>query len=160
MSVPLKGQQIGYNDAFNFYLSQLRITIERAFGALVHRWSILRGPLLMPLPKVAPTIMCLCRLHNFCINANEKNVEKMTVRTAQNIQRRVTLSNNLSGNSTKEYAVTFDENGCPNDLLSHGHHFHDAPRSRKADTSTCPMDLMLDQVKRLNLRRPTVKSRK
>ena len=38
MAVPLKGQQMGYKDAYNFYLSQLRIMIERAFGVLVHRW--------------------------------------------------------------------------------------------------------------------------
>ena len=75
MSVPLKGQQVGANDAYNFYLSQLRITIERACGDLVHHWSILRGPLLFPPPKVAPIIMCLCRLYNFCTNSNESNVK-------------------------------------------------------------------------------------
>ena len=30
-------------DNYNFYLSQVRITIERAFGILVHRWGVLRG---------------------------------------------------------------------------------------------------------------------
>ena len=28
MSVPFKGSQTGYNDTYNFYISQLRITIE------------------------------------------------------------------------------------------------------------------------------------
>ena len=64
MSVPLKGYQTGYNDAYNFYHSQLRINIERAFGAYVHRWAILRSPLVIPTQKVAPLILCLCRLHN------------------------------------------------------------------------------------------------
>ena len=83
----------------------------------------------------------------------------MTVKTDQNIQHRVTFLNNLSGSTTNECAVTFDENGCPTDILGHRHHFHDTPRSRKADTSLCPMDLMIEQVKRLNLRRPTARSR-
>ena len=82
MSVPLKGQQVGYNDAYNFYLSQLQITIKRAFGTLVDCWSILREPLLIPLPKVAPTVMCLCRLHNFCVDNNETISEKMAVNLA------------------------------------------------------------------------------
>ncbi|KAL3767702.1 hypothetical protein ACHAW5_007466 [Stephanodiscus triporus] len=40
MATPLKGFLGGYEDAYNFYLSQLRIMIERAFGVLVHRWAI------------------------------------------------------------------------------------------------------------------------
>ena len=159
MSVPLKGQQINYNDAYNFYLSQLRITIERAFGALVHRWSILRGPLLMPLTKVAPTVMCLCRLHNYCINANESNIEKMTVRSSQNITRNVSFSNHMSGSSSDQVAVSIDENSCPTDLLGHGHHFHDAPTNRRTETTFCPMDGMIEQVKDQNLQRPRVKGR-
>ena len=63
MAVPLKGVQSGYCDAYNFYQSQLRITIERAFGVLVHRWAILRSPLNIPLQKVTALLMCLCRLH-------------------------------------------------------------------------------------------------
>lgn len=160
MSVPLKGQQVGYNDAYNFYLSQLRITIERAFGTLVHRWSILRGPLLVPLPKVAPLVMCLCRLHNFCINNKETAVEKMTVKTAQHLHHCVNFSNKISGSNTDDQAVTIDENGCPTDLLHHGQHFHDAPKSRKTDTTWCPMDNMMEQVKAKNLQRPRVQGRK
>ena len=37
MATPLKGMRSGYEDGYNFYLSQLRITIERAFGVFVHR---------------------------------------------------------------------------------------------------------------------------
>ena len=123
MNVPLKGQEAGYNDAYNFQLSQLTITIERAFGALVHRWSILRGPLLCSLPKVAPTITCLCRLHIFCIDANENSVEKMTLNSAQNIQRHFKFPNGIRGVSgINEDAIAIDENGCPTYLLSQGHY--------------------------------------
>jgi hypothetical protein len=54
MATPLKGMQGGHEDACNFYLSQLRITIEQAFGVLVHRWAILCAPLLCPMSKVGP----------------------------------------------------------------------------------------------------------
>ena len=32
-------------DAFNFYLSQLRIRIEQTFGMMTTKWRILRQPL-------------------------------------------------------------------------------------------------------------------
>jgi len=63
MATPLKGYLGGYEDAYNFYISQLRITIERAFGVLVHQWAILRAPLVIPLRKVSPLVLSLVRLH-------------------------------------------------------------------------------------------------
>ena len=46
MSVPVHGTFLEeVDDAYNFFLSQLRITVERAFGVLVHRYGILRRPL-------------------------------------------------------------------------------------------------------------------
>ena len=55
-------------DAFNFYLSQLRIRIEQTFGLMTGRWRILRQPLQMKLRNAAKVFMCITRLHNFCIN--------------------------------------------------------------------------------------------
>ena len=42
--IPFTGSQRDNidNDAYNFYLSQLRIRIEMAFGRLVGKWGILR----------------------------------------------------------------------------------------------------------------------
>ncbi len=71
MATPLKGFLGGNKDAYNFYLSQLRITIEQAFGVLVHRWAILCAPLVCPITKVSPLALSLIRLHNFCIDQNE-----------------------------------------------------------------------------------------
>ncbi len=47
MLVPFTGSQRTNpsNDAHNFYLSQLRIRIEMAFGLLTNKWRILRAPL-------------------------------------------------------------------------------------------------------------------
>ena len=42
MVSPYKGAKTGVDDDFNFFHSQIRITIERAFGMLVKRFGILR----------------------------------------------------------------------------------------------------------------------
>ena len=46
------------------------------------------------------------------------------------------------------------DRGISNGLLHGGSHFHDAPHNRKACEDHCPMDDMMDQVKRLHLARP------
>jgi len=68
---PFTGSQrdIPENDAFNFFLSQLRIRIEMAFGRLVGKWRVLRQPLQQnSLQKNINVIMACVRLHNFVIN--------------------------------------------------------------------------------------------
>ena len=109
----------------------------------MQRWSILRDPLLFSLPKVAPAIMCLYRLNNFCIDSNESVIETMTVNSAQNVQRCVNFSNKVSANSTNESPVSIDENGCPTDLLNARRHFYGSPKKRKSDTDYCPMNNMV-----------------
>ena len=61
-------------DNFNFFQSQLRITVERSFGLLVCRWGILWKPLRCSLKK-APKIVEVCiRLHNFCLDHGESGI--------------------------------------------------------------------------------------
>jgi len=55
-------------DAYNFYLSQIRIRIEMSFGRLVNKWRIFNQPLQMKLKNVGRIFLCATRLHNFCIN--------------------------------------------------------------------------------------------
>jgi hypothetical protein len=101
MAVPFKGNVTRLQDSYNFYQSQLRITIERAFGVLVHRWAILRGPLVVPLSKVPPLVSALCSLHNFLINerlssASEQALEyvvPMMESDAENVHQMVMASN-------------------------------------------------------------------
>ncbi len=70
MTTPIPGHCITVNDdAYNFYHSQVRITIGHTFGIFVHRWGILRRPLSISMLKVPPFMMALIRLHNFCINS-------------------------------------------------------------------------------------------
>ncbi len=74
MIVPIPGSNLDpYQDAFNFYLSQLRIRIEMTFGIWVARWGVLWRPLRVKLRHVPSLILCLCRLHNYCIDESERN---------------------------------------------------------------------------------------
>lgn len=72
MIVPFPGQNLHkthpYLEAFNFYQSQLRITIERAFGVLVRRWGILWKAMEYDLEFQFEIVHACCRLHNFCIS--------------------------------------------------------------------------------------------
>ena len=74
MSVPLKDIVSQHDNAYNFYVVQPRITTERAFGVFFHRWAILHQPLTCPLSKMGPLVTCLCRLHNYYINAKDRDV--------------------------------------------------------------------------------------
>lgn len=68
MVTPYKNVRAGPKDDFNFYHSQLRVTVERAFGMLVWRWAILRHPMAsrMGVQKQVALTMALCSLHNYC----------------------------------------------------------------------------------------------
>jgi hypothetical protein len=54
-------------DWFNFWHSQIRITIERCFGIFVRRWGILWQPIRYDLHVVFKIVHACCRLHNFCM---------------------------------------------------------------------------------------------
>jgi len=58
-------------DNFNFFLSQLRIRIEMAFGLLVTKWRILHTPINVKLTNLKKLLNAVCRLHNFCIENRE-----------------------------------------------------------------------------------------
>ena len=70
--VPFPGQNLSQRkDSFNYFLSQLRIRIENAFALLVRCWGILWRPLSVQLKNQPNLIMCLCKLHNYCIDEKE-----------------------------------------------------------------------------------------
>lgn len=153
MATPLRGVQEGPEDAYNFYLSQLRITIERAFGVFVHRWAILRAPLLCPIAKVPPLVESLLRLHNFCIDQGERKNADVLAKNRINILCSAGHSRiNCVGEDAS--VVEFDHMGRPTSLLGHGQHFADAPRNRRVVSERVPMDDMIERVTQLNLVRP------
>jgi DDE superfamily endonuclease len=61
----------GVNDIVNFYISQLRIRIEMAFGRLTTKWRILRSPLEIDLCRVGLVMEVCARLHNFIITRQD-----------------------------------------------------------------------------------------
>lgn len=68
LAVPWPGGGRGdrWKDAYNFYLSSLRIHIEQAFGMLLWRWGVFWRPLRVPFGKRPCLIGACFRLHNFC----------------------------------------------------------------------------------------------
>lgn len=72
------GEQRGDSckDAYNFYLSQVRIRIEMAFGLLCGKWRILQRPLQVRLKNAGKVFMCCARLHNFAINERLRKNEQ------------------------------------------------------------------------------------
>jgi len=63
-------------DAFNFYLSQLRIRVEMSFGRLVKKWGILQWTLCCSMKMNSKILVACGKLHNFCIDccANESDL--------------------------------------------------------------------------------------
>lgn len=172
MSTPVPGFHVTeIEDAYNFYLSQLRITIERAFGILVHRWGILRRPLSMSILKVPAIVTCLMRLHNFCIDYDSRHTSsplRDDERTIQGAARRChgqrqKQRQRRGQQQPVQSAVMLNDHGAPADLMGSGHHFLDEPggTGRRPVTSSrdeTPMRLMIKKVEELDLRRPTISS--
>jgi hypothetical protein len=123
MATPFKGVGSGSKDDYNFYQSQVRIRVECSFGMLVHRWGVLRKP--MPngygLAKTTALVMCLCRLHNYCIDHREGNVRSPN--SVPPLTARDQADINVHG------GIPLDErnNNSPDQLLHGGEHFDDAP---------------------------------
>ena len=135
MTVPLKGSQSGWRDGYQFHQSQLRITIERALGVLVHRWACLRSPLGIPLTKVAALVMCLCRLHTYCIDSGEGKFAAVDDAHWKNLQGAVQLCKKEEKTTATVIALS-EKSGRPSGLLNHGQHFRDAPKYRPEGKDT------------------------
>lgn len=75
MLTPMIGSQRldPVNDAYNFYLSQVRIRIEMVFACLVTKWRILRAPLIGSLSSISRTLMACAILHNYVIDNDGHN---------------------------------------------------------------------------------------
>ena len=160
MATPIPGLSIStLEDDYNFYLSQVRITIERAFGILVHRWGVLRRPLAISVLNVPAFVTCLMRLHNFCIDFDSRRIPSPIRDDEIAIQRMARRSK-----KTRPKAVTLDKKGSPEDLVGSGHHFRDEPGgsgrrpvpTRRRPNNLTPMRKMMNQVASANLARPTI----
>ena len=59
--------QIGKDDT-NYFILQVRIHIERAFGIMKQRFCILKKPLECSFSHASSLVMSIARLHNFCLS--------------------------------------------------------------------------------------------
>ena len=67
--IPFSGSQrdVPQHSCYNYFLSQLRIKIEQAFGQFSVKWRILRKPLETALATSSAILTTCARLHNFII---------------------------------------------------------------------------------------------
>ena len=107
---------------------------------LVSRWGILRRPLssAMGIRKVVALVICLCRLHNFCINRrikernsnlSEEDVDDIPPPTARDAME-------IAGNGGVPLEPVDERNrsheASPEQLLHGGEHFDDTtPQFRR-----------------------------
>ncbi len=68
---PWPGRGIGrWKDAFNYWLSHSRQSIERAFGMLVQRWGIFWRKFHFAFERWSTVILVCMKLHNLCVDRN------------------------------------------------------------------------------------------
>ena len=149
IAAPIPGYHLPpVKDGYNFYLSQLRITIERVFSILVHRWGIRWCPLGMSALKVAELVTCLMRLYKYCVDANGSNIPGTMNGMSDersfsghvneaNIQKTACWRFCASSHDTRcrrgqqaqttGSTVDLDAAGSPGDIMGSGHHFNDEP---------------------------------
>jgi len=162
MATPFPGQNNHDKDAYNFFHSQLRIRIECAFGMLVARWGILQKQI-YSVNKVPALLICLCRLHNFCLNKGESQV-RVNNNTAFG-------SYSMPGNVVEDEIYlreggirlksSQDAQNVSTQFMAAGHHFQDSSEwdRRRATieaqrSGPLPRDRLLDDIIDSSLRRP------
>jgi len=165
MVTPYKNVAIGTDeDNYNFYVSQLRINIECAFGMLVHRWRILRRPLdaNMGIKKITALTHCLCKLHNYCIDRRlEAFTSPLDVDAALGFVLGDVPLDDAQGGGRRLDDTAGTEDRRPGQLLDGGQHHSDVNRSviraqRRAaeDDLTIPAHRVMKIVKDSGMVRP------
>jgi hypothetical protein len=144
MVTPYKNVRAGPKDDFNFFHSQLRINIERAFGMLVKKWAVLQKPLpcqMGPHKQMALT-MALCQLHNFCFGDNGKPADNSPSAPPAN-------SNDLQQTTTgaTTAAATDDsENGNISNLIDGCDHFNEFTNEELAAEESSRVRLQMRKI--------------
>ena len=168
MATPYKSVKSGAKDDYNFYHSQIQINIECSFGMLVGRWGILRRalPARMGMSKITSLVMCLCRLHNFCINERIQATESGSGDGTVNGVPPLLLEDEveITANGGIPLERNSLNNASPEQLLHGGEHFDEFSRSSRRHLERqarldvdgeLPRETLLYQVAATGLRRPT-----
>mmetsp|Transcript_13429 Transcript_13429/g.25216 ORF Transcript_13429/g.25216 Transcript_13429/m.25216 type:complete len:487 (+) Transcript_13429:1058-2518(+) len=158
MAVPFKCVRDGAKDAFNFFHSSLRINIECAFGMLVHRWGLLRKaiPMNITVKKTGSLVMCLCKLHNFCISQSDNVTQPLAGDVVHIANEGGFAFPIFDGSAEWEYDPHEDR---LDGLMDGGEHFDDANRRdrRRYDArDDLPHMAMLKYIEIAGYQRPNV----
>jgi hypothetical protein len=146
MATPFKGVTGGSNDAYNFYQSQICILVECSFGMLVHHWGVVLRKVMSSaygLSKTTALVMCVCCLHNNCIDAQYGNTAQPHSVVPPTVQDLADIY--VNGGIPLDYR----NNNSPDQLLHGGEHFNAAPppsiiadirlrQERQGKTVCCP----------------------
>ncbi|KAE9350284.1 hypothetical protein PF008_g6521 [Phytophthora fragariae] len=125
----IKGK--AYSD-YNFYLSQLWIRIEMAFGLLVNKWQILKRPLVVDFVNVKKVIKTCMKLHNFCIHERTKTQDA----------------------STSIHAVTTEYHNMSESWYQPTDNSADPTALRSDAQGRILREVIISQIQNFNLRRP------
>lgn len=153
----------GAKDAYNFFHSQLRIRVECAFGMFTQRWGILRCmiPKKISLKKTVAMVMCLGKLHNYCIDERESSISPLTPGDEATIELEGAVplqsypANTIRGHLT-------GQQGLPMQLMDAGNHYEDMSRAlrrqqeRQDKWTMLPRERMYLSVADKQLQRPTI----
>ncbi len=137
-------------DAYNFFHSQLRITIEGAFGLLTQRWGYLRkqAPKKYTIKKNIAAVSAMCRIHNFLIEDGETTCPRSHSEEDEW---------SLAVNGAVPFALR-EGVRVPLQLMDAGHHHDDDPtrqrRDRSRNSEVLPREALYNIVTEKNLRRP------
>lgn len=140
---------------------QLRIKIECAFGMLVKHWGILRKalPATMPLDKIVALVICLCRLHNYCVNVSLAKKSGPSVPSPL-------ATDSLDIVATSGISLQNSAQGPPEDLAHGGEHHDDAGEEYRCQFqrrglslyNELPREKLLRVVREGGFQRPTPKN--
>ena len=146
---PATGNFTRERDAYNFYHSQLRIISEGGFGRLINRWGFLQKkvPQHYTIAKTIATVICLCRLHNYCTSASIAQRERLDPPQAME-EDRITIR--LNGGVTLQRLLGGGEH---NDGV-HRHVLRTNRRRQLRVEPQLPRERLCAQVTERNLHRP------
>ena len=140
---PFKGQQKEdvYNSSFNFYLSQLRIRVEIAFGRMTTKFRILRSKMYCSLQTQSSVIEAVTRLHNFIIDVDGIGVAEQPVRLVN--------GDTLDGNDYERLGIDPLPNGVEGNMG-----FESVPYESEEVVSASRQRALVEQLRQKTIQRP------
>lgn len=129
-------------DAFNFYISQLRIRIEMAFGMMTNKFQILKRPVTIGVHSLGKFLLTIGKLHNYCID--ERHAMNMTAALPSRTPVAYIRTSNDDDNSTSS------TEGGPNDY----NYLPSDVSLVDIEGSSMMRDLLVEKIASAGLRRP------